>query len=80
MVDGELERGGIMPYIPTEGALTESLEQIRDRLSPFIDEEAMRQLDNNLHQCFNEMRMHIQHAVYHQIAKLIEDGKIIDPN
>lgn len=69
-----------MPYFPIKGALTESLKKIHDELSPYIDKKAMRELDNNLNGCFREMRMHIHHAFYYQIAKLIEEGKLADLN
>ena len=70
----------MMPYIPVDGALSEALKEIQDKLSPYIDKEAMRELDNNLHRCFYEMRVYVQHAVYQQIAKLIDEGKIVEPN
>ena len=65
-----------MLQLPVNGALSEALKEIQDKLSPYIDKEAMRDLDNNLHLLFNEMRAQVHHAVYLQIAKLIEDGVI----
>jgi len=66
-----------MPFIPEYGAVTKALKEIRDKLSPYIDKESMRELDDNLNRCFNEIRLHIQQTVYHQIARLIDDGSIV---
>ena len=68
-----------MPFIPEAGAVTRALKEIQDKLSPYIDKKSMRELDDNLQRCFNEMRIHIQQTVYHQIAKLIDEGKIVEP-
>jgi len=70
----------MMPQLPVNGAKSELLKEIKDKLSPYIDKEVMRDLDNNLHLLFNEMRAQAHHAVYLQIAKLIEDGKLVHPN
>jgi len=66
-------------FIPEAGAVTRVLKEIQDKLSPYIDKKSMRELDDNLQRCFNEMRIHIQQTVYHQIAKLIDEGKIVEP-
>jgi len=69
-----------MPHLPVAGAVTKALEEIQNSLSPYIDKKAMRDLDNNLNRCFHEMKIHIQSTVYHNIAKLIDDGKIVISN
>ena len=67
-----------MPYIPQAGAVTKALAGIQDRLRPHISAEVMRQLDEDLTKCFSEIRIHIQSAIYQQIANLIDEGKLSD--
>ena len=71
-----------MAKFPIAGEITEALKKIHDELSPYMDKDKMRELDNRLHECFNDIRWHIMDAVYSQVANAIEKAKekSNDPN
>ena len=75
-----------MPYLPTSTAFTRKLEEIHEKLRPYISDEIMRDLNKDIDKFRRdieiliwEFQINVQTAMYRQVAKLVDEG-IKDPN
>lgn len=73
-----------MPYMRTKTGLTKALKELHDKLSLYISDdlmiELMCELDRDINRFHIELKIKVQSTIYRQVAKLIDEGKLIDPN